>query len=378
VRVRTGFISSVQRGFGDVREAAARAAESYGLRVLMAERAAAGGSPRHALLSLVRQADVFILILGARYGDAAEGQTSPTEDEFNEAVRIGLPIRVFVQNCEREPRQEEFLQRVRGAWDNGNLTASFEGAGDIGMLVMSALRRLEQQTAGGAARPAAEQRAVELARGDDHGAFSAGSSARVAYAPLIDGRLLDDIVLNRGDLGERASALVRDVGLVSQQHGIEPQVDGAIGVRLVARSPAGPPGEAVEVEIGVDGAILVAAPVNGTGPFGSSLVDPDRLADLIDRSGSFAGQFWAEFDRGSRISQLAAAVGVPSARNRVYGRTQASSLSMGGLGQLSGTLVAPAPPHLARREDLGTERLRESLLAAVERRFRDAQATVGI
>jgi hypothetical protein len=379
--VATAFISSVQRDFGDVREAAARAAEAYGLRVLMAERAAAGGSPKGALLSLVREADVFILILGARYGDAAAGQTSPTEDEFNEAVRIGLPILTFVQSGEREPRQAEFLERVRGAWAEGNLTANFTGSEDIGMQIMTALRRLEQQAAGGASRPRAEQRAAELARGPAHGSFSAGTTARVAYAALIDGRLLDDITLNRGDLGERASSLMRDVALVSQQHGIDAQVSGATGVRLVASSPAtvGAGQDAVEVEIGLDGATVVQAPVGGMGPFGSSLVDPDRLAELVARSGRFAAQFLGEFDRGSRISQLAVAIGVPSAQHRVYGRTQASSLSMGGgMGRLPATLVAPEPPHLARREDLGGERLSQTLLAAVERHFRDAQATVGI
>jgi hypothetical protein len=201
----------------------------------------------------------------------------------------------------------------------------------------------------------------------------------VAYAPLIDGRLLDDIVLNRGDPTEQASMFLRDVGLVSQNYGIEPQVDGMTGIRLAARSSSGPAGgESIEAGIGLDGAIVVSAPVAGTGPFGSSLVDPDRLAELIDFSGRFAGQIWTAFDRSSRIGQLVAVVGVPAAQHRVYGRTQASSLNMGGLGQWSGTLTAPQPPHLARREDLGAERLSQTLLAAVERRFRDAQATVGI
>jgi len=377
--VTTAFISSVQRDFGDVREAAARAAEAFGFRVLMAERAAAGGSPRGALLDLVRESDVFVLILGARYGDAAEGQTSPTEDEFNEAVRIGLPIVVLVQSCDREPRQAEFLQRVRGAWAEGNLTANFTGPEDIGVQVMTALRRLEQQTAGGAARPPAEQRAAQLARGPDRGGYSVGSSVRVSYAPLIDGRLLDDVSLNGSALRERASSLMRNVGLVSHQHGIDAQVSGATGVRLVAHSSTRAAGEdAVEVEIGLDGAIVVQAPVGGTGHFGSSLVDPDRLAELVARSGSFTGQFWTEFDRSSRISRVTAAVGVPSAQHRVYGRSQGSSLSMGGWGRLPETLVTPDPPHLARREDLGGDRLTQTLLAAVERNFRDAQATVGI
>ena len=33
---------------------------------------------------------------------APESLASPTEDEFNEAVRIGVPILVFVEECARE------------------------------------------------------------------------------------------------------------------------------------------------------------------------------------------------------------------------------------------------------------------------------------
>jgi hypothetical protein len=123
----------------------------------MAERAAAGGSRMGALRALVRQSDIVILILGARYDDAVEGTTSPTEDEFTEAVRIRLPILVFVQNCEREPRQEEFLRQVRGAWAEGNLTATFPGAGDIGVEVMATLRRIERHANAATARPRAQQ-----------------------------------------------------------------------------------------------------------------------------------------------------------------------------------------------------------------------------
>ncbi len=195
--METVFVSSVQRGYSDVRQAAAHAAESFGLRVSMAERAPAGGSPKGALLGLVRQSDVFILILGARYGDAAPDETSPTEDEFNEAVRIGLPILVFVEECEREPRQQDFLDRVRGTWAEGNLTAAFNGVHDIGVEVMAALRRLEGEAASATIRPNAERRVGALARGSESGAFGGGQSARVAYAPLIQGRLVDDLTLNR-------------------------------------------------------------------------------------------------------------------------------------------------------------------------------------
>jgi hypothetical protein len=102
------------------------------------------------------------------------------------------------------------------------------------------------------------------------------------------------------------------------------------------------------------------------------------LEALIRNSGRFAVKAWKRLDISSQVAQLAVAVGIPSAQYRVYGRSEASSLSMGGLGRLPATLVVPEPALLARREDIGGERLGEQLLAAVERRFRDNQSTVGL
>lgn len=80
--MKSVFISSIQRDFGDVREAARKAVESLGMHALMTETVGASAeSPRRALLEQVRDADIFLLLLGPRYGEPGETGRSPTEDE---------------------------------------------------------------------------------------------------------------------------------------------------------------------------------------------------------------------------------------------------------------------------------------------------------
>lgn len=348
------------------------------MRPLMAERAgAAARSPKGALLDLVRSADAMVLIIGARYGDAAAGETSPTEDEFNEAVAAGRPVVVLVENVNREPAQEEFLRRVRGTWSDGSLTTSFDGADDIEIKAIAALRALEVTAAAAAIRPVAEARAEDLARGATAGGHSGhGSPARIALVPLVDAQLINDAALNRGQLGDEMTATARGVGLIPQRLGVEASLSGASGIALQAAAAFS--ADSISVTVDRRGAIAVEAPVQGTGNFASMLIDPDRLRELIDHASAFAIRAWSTLDTSQRIGQACAAVGIPGAQNRVYGRTSGSSISMGGAMRLPQSVVAPQPALLVRRADVGTARLTDPLLAAVERVFRDANAVTGL
>src|SRR5664280_1552456 len=116
------FISSVIRGFESERTEAARAVRRYGWVPVMSEDLAAQDrSPRAALLDQVAGSDVYLLILGERYG-VAEGGRSPTEEEYDEAVRLGKPVVVLVQRgVSREPAQEAFIARVTSGWGTGRV-----------------------------------------------------------------------------------------------------------------------------------------------------------------------------------------------------------------------------------------------------------------
>ena len=374
----TVFISSAQRDCGDVRSAVAAAVEAMGIRPLMAERAAASPhSPKGALLALARSADATILIIGPRYGDAEEGETSPTEDEFNEARAAGRPVLVLVQEIEREPAQEAFLARVRGGWSDGLFSSSFRDASDAGMRAVAALRQLEQAGSGEQNRGVAEQRARELAAGSQHHGFSAsGATARVAIVPLSSARILDDLELNQSGLGEQIIGLARASQLIPQRLGAEPQVSSSAGVVIQAGVPHS--ADSVSLTLDRQGGVIIEAGVAGGGPFGSMLIEPDRLATVLCRTAAFAEMAWSHFDTSQRIIQACLAVGVPGAQNRVYGRASGSSISMGGLASLPNPVVVPEPPLLVRRADIGSTQTVERITAAVERIFRDAGSTSGI
>jgi hypothetical protein len=181
------FISSVQTGFEGVRQAAKLGVEKMDMRPRMAEQAAASPqSPGRALLDRVAQADLFLLLLGQRYGMVGASGRSPTEDEFDEAVRLGKPIIVLRQEGALEPEQEAFLERVRGGWEKGRLYASFAQSADVTPEVMSALRGLEARGSLSLEDTrAASARATELAGDPYRGrAMHSGAPARVGLVPL--------------------------------------------------------------------------------------------------------------------------------------------------------------------------------------------------
>jgi hypothetical protein len=141
------FVSSVQGGFEDVRAAARSGVESFGYQAVMAETSGASpASPQRALLDRVADADVYLLLVGRRYGVTQASGFSATEDELNEARRRGKPILVLRQEGELEPEQEEFLRRATGGWEQGVLYDTFRDATDVGLAVVRALTNLRRLT----------------------------------------------------------------------------------------------------------------------------------------------------------------------------------------------------------------------------------------
>lgn len=181
------FVSSVQRGFGEVRAAAAKGIESLGITPVMAESAgASAASPQRALQDEVRGADLFLLLLGPHYGDLGESGRSPTEDEYDEAVRLGKPVFVLKQNVGLEAAQQEFLARTRGSWEHGRLSGAFNHADDAGYAVVQALRA--HAARGQAADPEdadrARERVVQLVFEGQNRNVGSGSKARFIALPV--------------------------------------------------------------------------------------------------------------------------------------------------------------------------------------------------
>src|ERR1051326_6906942 len=106
------FISSVIRGLESFRDAAANGASTLRHEVNRAEDfGASADSPQRVCLAGVRESDVVILLIGARYGEAqGDRRLSPTHEEYLEARERGSVL-VFVPNAVGcEPSQKALLR----------------------------------------------------------------------------------------------------------------------------------------------------------------------------------------------------------------------------------------------------------------------------
>lgn len=143
------FISSVIRGFEEMRSAARQGIETLGHDVIEAEDfAASPQSPQCACLQEARDADAVVLLLGAAYGTPQRSKLSATHEEYL-AVRENDKVLVFVQSgIEREPTAARFLADVRG-WEQGHLTEGFRTPNELTRCVVRALHRFEVERATG-------------------------------------------------------------------------------------------------------------------------------------------------------------------------------------------------------------------------------------
>ena len=91
------FVSSLILGMKSQRSQAREAIEALRHQPIMAEDfGARPSSPQVACLTGLRQSELIILILGARYGTPQESGLSATHEEYREA-RGNKPVLVFVE-----------------------------------------------------------------------------------------------------------------------------------------------------------------------------------------------------------------------------------------------------------------------------------------
>jgi Domain of unknown function (DUF4062) len=371
------FISSIQSGLEDVRAGARAGVENYGYRAVMAETTgAAAASPQRALLDRVASADIFLLLIGPRYGARQASGLSATEEEFEEARRRGKPILVLVHEGERDPDQEEFLRRATGGWESGIFRNTFRDASDVGLAVVRALRNLEECGARAELEPVAIARAQELAaspgrEGYGHG----GSSARIVLVPLLGPRLLDALALDDQALPDELSGAARAARLVPHSEGITASVTAAgITLQVGERHSAAP-----MISVGTNGEVVAEASVAGDDQnFGSMRVVPERLEQAIRSAITFAQSVWGRIDARGEVQEVAVTVAIPQAQHKIWGRSRGgSSISMSGLFSMPETAIAPQPALVIRRADLARDDTVARLVAEMRRVFVDAGAVDG-
>jgi enamine deaminase RidA (YjgF/YER057c/UK114 family) len=251
------------------------------------------------------------------------------------------------------------------------LWATLENEHDVGFAVVQALSGLGSLARQETLRPQAQTRAAELARGRPSGGFSSGSSARIAYVPLIDSPLLDALALDKPALGDEIADLARSHRLIPHSIGITSRVSRA-GVSLQQTSSY--TNDLGAILVGADGVVVCSGNVGGDDQFSGMRVDPTRLQEAITQAGQFALAVWERIDTRQDVQRVAVAVAIPEAQNKVFGHsTGRNSISMGGSGRLQ-EVVVPDPPAIVRRSEIGSSELTLRLVAEVRRAFADAGA----
>src|ERR1700732_1651947 len=140
------FVSSVRLGLEAERDALPGLISALGYEPKRFEDfAALPVPPRQACMEGVAAADIYLLLLGERYGDRMpDTGIAPTEEEFNAAVRKGIPVIVMLKaGVTMEPDQAAFARRV-GNYQSGRFRDSFTSPTDLLTKVAGALRGLGQ------------------------------------------------------------------------------------------------------------------------------------------------------------------------------------------------------------------------------------------
>jgi hypothetical protein len=329
-------------------------------------------SPQRALLDRVAACDIFVLLIGPRYGGRQESGLSATEEEFDQARRSGMDILVLVQEGERDEEQEEFLRRATHGWEEGILRDTFRDASDVGLVLVRALRNLEERGSRDELVPAAQARAQELATDDRSDPYSGGRAhVRVVLVPLRARPLLDAVALGNAALGEDLAGAARSARLVPQSLGINPQISAA-GVRLDVGEQYG---GGVALSVGAAGEVVAEASAAGSGSLGSMRIVPERVEAAVRSALAFAELAWRRIDERNEVREAAVTVAVPHAQNLSWGLDRdGTSISMGGMFSMPENAVAPTPPVVLRRADLAREETVTRLVAELERVFVDAGA----
>jgi hypothetical protein len=139
------FISSVRRELEEERDALPGLISALGHTPVRFEDFTAQTLPsREACLKGVTSAEVYLLILGPRYGDPLPdtGQ-SPTHDESIAAKAAGMPRLVYrKQGVTLEPAQEQFVRSI-GDYGTGVFYESFATTAELQTKVATKLRELE-------------------------------------------------------------------------------------------------------------------------------------------------------------------------------------------------------------------------------------------
>ena len=128
------FVSSVQKEFERERAAIKQMIESdpilrshFKAFVFEIDAPAVDKTTQRVYLNEIEKSDIYLVLIGNKYGYCVEDELSPTEQEFDKAQELGLQKLVMVRgtdNSKREEREARFLDKV----SDGRVRVRFQDA----------------------------------------------------------------------------------------------------------------------------------------------------------------------------------------------------------------------------------------------------------
>jgi hypothetical protein len=251
------FVSSLISGLEPLRAAAREAITTLRHEPVMAEDfGARPDTPQVACLTGLRQADVVVLIMGARYGAVQASGQSATHEEYEEA-KGRKTVFAFVEELgERETLQADFLREVQG-WESGLFRTGFRTAADLRQAMTRALHdhalanatgQIDQtEMAEHAAAMLPAERRNYSGRGSLGLAVAGGPCQSILRPVEIERSTLSNALLQRALFGEppvfdtalgNESAIEENALVITQDRGAQIVLNeqGSIGLTLPVKS----------------------------------------------------------------------------------------------------------------------------------------------
>ena len=327
------FVSSVMEGFGEYREAAKAGIESAGAEgVLIEDYPSLAISPRNACLDGVASCDAFVLIIGERGGYVAPSDKLVIEEELAQAETSALPVLVFLKECDRDERAENFATRV-SEYASGYFRTTFTSPESLLQKVQDAVRSIVLP-GGGAGMNFIDDCFTEM-----H-SFRDDSSVRFALSSSRNEEVVDPVAIGSEALKNRLMEYAHrgDVGLFSYE--VAKSSANRLNSLVILQDDERRIGitDSARLELFSDGTVLIDANVTNRVPSAQPIssqafheIVEEDIQNRLSAFFAFCRIYWDSEDRYMRHQQFGynAALNNIGYRSIVGDRNPRSNFSMG-------------------------------------------------
>ncbi len=317
------FVSSVMSDFEEYREAAFAAIRSLDHDIISAEDfPSSTSSSRVACMQGVREADLVVLILGARYGwDGTASGLSPTHEEFREAKENGKALPFIQTRVEREAEQQAFVSEVED-YDTGmHRGRTFRTPDELRTEITRAVNRHQLSAATTPVDVAALVDAAHNIVPEDRQGF-VQMSGPLLHVAVVGGPTQTIIrpseIERQALIDELVADLTSSSGYFSYRNRTEPRLEQGA---LVIEQDKG-----AAFRIDEAGSLLLSVPIEQAPGHIKPLIE-ENVAAAIGKALAFADRTLEKFDHTQKLTRIVIAVDIGA--SSVFGwrtaREQAAS-----------------------------------------------------